>query len=60
MIAVDVSTPDVGARDGWIIEATLDRASISTGVLRTLAAGGAIVVDASQQGPTNMVVTATI
>jgi len=60
IVAVDVLAPAVGAREGWVVEATLDDASIPTAVLRTLAVGGAIVVDASLQGPTNMVVTATI
>ncbi|GAA0217416.1 hypothetical protein [Halobaculum roseum] len=60
VVAVDVFAPGVGAHDGWVVETTLDRASIPTEVLQTLAAGGAIVVDASPQGPANMIVTATI
>ncbi|QZP39516.1 hypothetical protein [Halobaculum magnesiiphilum] len=60
VVAVDVFAPGVGAREVWVVEATLDCASIPTEVLRTLAAGDAIVVDTSPQGPANMIVTATI
>lgn len=60
VVAVDVLAPDVGPRAGWTLEATLRGACAPPAVLRTMERYGGSILDASRQGPANLIVTATI